>query len=66
VDLLVWDVKTQCALSIVAIFSGLEHFLSFEIFLYWPSLRKCSTSDLLNFQKLSYNSSSVLGRSLTM
>jgi hypothetical protein len=33
--------------------------------LYCSSLQKCNTSDLLNLWKLSYNSSSVLRRSLT-
>jgi hypothetical protein len=37
----------------------------FMVFLCWPNLGKCSTSDLLKFQKLSYSSSRVLGRSLT-
>jgi hypothetical protein len=40
---------------------GLEASLSLGTFLCCSSLRKCSTSYLLNLRKLSYNSSSVLG-----
>jgi hypothetical protein len=45
--------------------NGLKLSFSFVTFLCWSSLRYCDTSDLLNFQKSSYNTSRVFGHSLT-
>jgi hypothetical protein len=45
--------------------NGLELSLPFVDFLCWPSLQKCSTSTLLNLRNSSYNSSNVVGHSLT-
>jgi hypothetical protein len=42
---------------------GLEASFSLGTFLCYSSLQKCSTSDLVNLQKLSYSSSSIIGRS---
>jgi hypothetical protein len=45
--------------------NGLELSFSFVDFFCWPNLQKCSTSALLNLRNSSYNSSNVLGHSLT-